>query len=83
MGSSEIRGSPGSALRSVGLKQIPTAPELCEYADFLRVLLVGGSWKENSPGRSQSHLQKWLQENWNLDSSRVSPTTTQDPRRGA
>lgn len=55
------------------------APELCDSADFLSTFQGGRrghSWKENSP---ESHLQKWLQGDWNLESSRVPPPTTQDP----
>ena len=58
------------------------APELCDSADFLSTFRDGRrghSWKENSPERSQSHLQKWLRGDWNLESSRVPPPTTQDP----
>lgn len=54
-------------------------PELCDSADFLSTFQGGRrghSWKENSP---ESHLQKWLQGDWNLESSRVPPPTTQDP----
>ena len=71
-GRTEIRGGPRSALRSLGLKESPLALELCDSANFLSTFRGGRrghSWKENSPERSQSHLQKWLQGDWNLESS--------------